>query len=205
MSNPGFHSTWTAIQFIVLLSVCRRLTGTLTCIRQFSEAGLREWIPFVIFRARSRERSQLPFPGLFLSRRCFTLCIIMEIETRIAKHYKCHYRCVCKDYRGKLMEEGEGGGVCIVSWLTRRSWVRRKTECVFWQPIARATSSIPRTTSSCRFMPDTLWLRAFKNAFKVGTVTLRIHSHRPPLWRKYAPEVKTAKGLKRCQVKSQGS
>ena len=108
MSNPGFHSTWTAIQFIVLLSVCRRLTGTLACIRQFSEAGLREWIPFVIFRARSRERSQLPFPGLFLSRRCFTLCIIMEIETRIAKHYKCHYRCVCKDYRGKVMKGGKG-------------------------------------------------------------------------------------------------
>ena len=28
------------------------------CIGRFSEAGLHEWVPFVIFRARSRERSQ---------------------------------------------------------------------------------------------------------------------------------------------------
>ena len=34
--------------------------------------------------------------------------------------------------------------------------------------------------------------------------TSRIHFHCLPLWRKYAPEVKAAKGLKRCQVKVKG-
>ena len=29
-------------------------------------------------------------PGRFLSRRCFTLCITMEVEPRIAKQYICH-------------------------------------------------------------------------------------------------------------------
>ena len=33
---------------------------------------------------------------------------------------------------------------------------------------------------------------------------LQIHCHRFPLWRKYAPEVKAAKGLKRCQAKVKG-
>ena len=37
----------------------------------------------------------------------------MEIETRIAKHYKCHYRCVCKDYKGKVMKGGGGWGVSL--------------------------------------------------------------------------------------------
>ena len=59
----------------------------------------RSWFALVIFRARSRQRSQLPLPGRFLSRRCFTLCITMEVEPRIAKQYKCHYCCVCKNYK----------------------------------------------------------------------------------------------------------
>ena len=42
--------------------------------------------------------------GRFLSRRCFTLCIMVEVETRIAKQYKCQYCCSCKNYRGKGME-----------------------------------------------------------------------------------------------------
>ena len=31
----------------------------------------------------------------------------MEVEPRTAKQYKCHYCCVCKNYRGKVMEDGE--------------------------------------------------------------------------------------------------
>ena len=42
-------------------------------------------------------------PGRFLSRRCFILCITMEVEPRIAKQYKCHQRCSCKNYRRKGM------------------------------------------------------------------------------------------------------
>ena len=44
--------------------------------------------------------------GRFLSKRCFTLCVTMEAELRIAKQYKCHHCCSCKKYRGKGMEGG---------------------------------------------------------------------------------------------------
>ena len=53
----------------------------------------------------TRGRSALP--GRFLSRRCFTLCITVEVEPRIAKQYKCQYCCSCKNYRGKGMEDGK--------------------------------------------------------------------------------------------------
>ena len=54
----------------------------------------------------SRKKSQevaVSLPGRFLSRRCFTLCTTMEAEPRIAKQYKCHHCCSCKNYRGKGM------------------------------------------------------------------------------------------------------
>ncbi len=31
----------------------------------------------------------------------------MEVKPRIAKQYKCHHCCSCKNYRGKGMEGGE--------------------------------------------------------------------------------------------------
>ena len=56
-------------------------------------------------------------PGRFLRRSCFTLCITMEVERRIAKQEKkkkkkkkSHYCCVCENYRGKVMENGGRGG-----------------------------------------------------------------------------------------------
>ena len=44
-------------------------------------------------------------PGRFMSSRCFTLCITMEVEPIIAKQSKYHHCCSCKNYRGK----GDGG------------------------------------------------------------------------------------------------
>ena len=38
------------------------------------------------------------------------LCITMEVERRIAKQYKCHHCCSCKNYQGKGME---GGKKCL--------------------------------------------------------------------------------------------
>ena len=38
------------------------------------------------------------FPGRYLSRRYFTLCVTMEVEPRIAKQYKCQHCCSCKNY-----------------------------------------------------------------------------------------------------------
>ena len=63
------------------------------------------------------------FPGRFLSRCCFTLCITMEVEPRIAKQYKCHYCCSCKNYLGKGMEGGKKVSLRRF-WLTRRSRFR---------------------------------------------------------------------------------
>ena len=57
-------------------------------------------------RKKSREVAA-SLPGRFLSRRCFTLCITMEVAPRIAKQYKCHHCCSCKNYRGKGMEGGK--------------------------------------------------------------------------------------------------
>ena len=54
------------------------------------------------------------------------------------------------------------------------------------------------------FMPDPLRLQAFRNAFKVGTVNFANSLSLPSIVKKYAPEVKTAKGLKLCWVKVKG-
>ena len=103
----------------------------ITCIAYW--AIQRSWFARVnalcnLSRKKSlRGRSALP--GRFLSRRCFTLCITVEAEPRIAKQYKCQYCCSCKNYRGKGMEGGKKC-LCVVFWLTRRSRVRRKN--AFW-------------------------------------------------------------------------
>jgi len=104
--------------------------------------------PFVILSERSCERSQLPLLGQFLSRRWFMLCITMKIEPRIAKQYKCHYCCVCKNYREKTMKDGKKSVFCIISWLTRRLGVW--TKFCGGHPVAW-------TASSC-LLPDARWL-----------------------------------------------
>ena len=130
-------------------------------IGRFSEAGLLEWMRFVIFRASSRERSQHT-SGTFLSRRCFTLCITMEVEPRIAKQYKCHHSLLQLQ---KLPGKGDGGWgkkcLCVIFWLTRRLRVHGK-KCILGHPTARATSYC--------LLPDTFWLRASNNVFKVGSI-----------------------------------
>ena len=95
-------------------------------------------------------------PGRFLSRRCFTQCITMEAEPRIAKPYESQHCCSCRNYRGKGME---GGKKSVLK--TRRSRFRGK-KIVLGHPIARATSYC--------LLPDTFWLRTFKKAFKAGSV-----------------------------------
>ena len=57
-------------------------------------------------RKTSREVAA-SLPGRFLSRRCFTVCITVEVPPRTAKQHKCQYCCNCKNYRGKGMEGGK--------------------------------------------------------------------------------------------------
>ena len=99
-------------------------------------------------------------PGRFLSRRCFTLCITMEVEPRIAKQYKCHHCCSWKITRESGWRVEKSVFVSFF-WLTRRLRFRGK-KSVLGHPITWATS--------CRLLPDTCWLWASKNAFKVCSV-----------------------------------
>ena len=94
-------------------------------------------------------------PGGFLSRRCFTLCITItvEVEPIIAKQYKCHHCCSCKNYRGKWMEGGKN--MSLHHFGASYTWA-----------------------SYCS-LPDTFWLRASKNVFKVGSVKFT-NSPSPP-------------------------
>ena len=41
----------------------------------------------------------------------------MEVEPRIAKQYKCHHCCSCKNYRGKGMEGRGGKCLCQCRFL----------------------------------------------------------------------------------------
>ena len=91
----------------------------------------------------------------------------------------------------KLPWKGDGGGGGgslrrFKFWLSRRLRVhRKKTWCVLGHPIARATSYC--------LLSFTLWLRASKNAFKVGSVKFA-NSLSPPSTVK-----KVHTGSKSCQ------
>ena len=92
-------------------------------------------------RKKSREVAA-SLPGQFLSRRCLTLCITMEVEPRIAKQYKCQqykcrHCCSCKNYRGKGMEGGQKVRRFLADQKIASSW----RKCVSGHPIAQATSS----------------------------------------------------------------
>ena len=137
----------------------------------------------VIFRARSRERPQLSLPGRFLGRCVFTLCITMEVEPRTAKQYKCRHR---------TKEGGKSVFASFFGWPENRNFVvkrkrKEKRKTFFWvgaggggwgggwgvagHPIAWATSYY--------LLPNTSWVRAFKNAFKFGSVNFA--NSLPPL------------------------
>ena len=90
-------------------------------------------------RKKSREVAA-SLPGRFLSRCCFTLCITMEVQPRFAKQYKCHHCCSCKNYRGKGMEGGGGGGSVLRRFLADQKIASSWNKCVLGHPVARATS-----------------------------------------------------------------
>ena len=96
-------------------------------------------------RKKSREVAA-SLPGRFLSRRCFILCITMEVEPRIAKQYKCHHCCSSKNYLGKEMEGAKK--VSLRRFLAdlkiassgRKRKKKKKKRRILGQPIAQATS-----------------------------------------------------------------
>ena len=127
-------------------------------------------------------------PVRFLSRRCFTLCITMEAEPRIAKQYKFHHRCSYKNYRGKgYRVEKKKVSLCLSSFFfadqkIASSW----NKCVLGHPIARATSYC--------LLPDTFWLQASKNVFKVGSVKFANSLSPPSIVKKVCTGNKSSQG-----------
>ena len=124
-------------------------------------------------------------PDWFLSRHCFTLCITMEVEPRIAKQYKFHHCCSCKNYMGKGMEGAPKKCLCLIFWLTRRSRVCGNF-LILGHPIARATSYC--------FLPDTFWLWTSKNVFKVGSVKFANSLSLPSTVKKVGAGCKSSQG-----------
>ena len=124
-------------------------------------------------------------PGQFLSCGCFTLCIAIEVEPRIVKQYKCHHHCSCKNYWGKGMEDGKKKCLCVVFWLTRGSQFRGEKN-VLGHPI-------PWTTSYC-LLPDTFWLRASQNPYKVGSVKFTNSLSMPSIVKKVHTGSKSSQG-----------
>ena len=118
-------------------------------------------MPFVIFLRKKSREVAASLPGQFLSRRCFTLCITVEVEPRIAKQYKCHHCCSCKNYWGKGMEGG-GKKVSLHCFLVDQKIACSWKKCVLGHLITQ-------TTSYC-MLPDAFWLWTSRNAFKVGSI-----------------------------------
>ena len=82
-----------------------------------------------LLRKKSPEVA-LSLPGQFLSRRCFMLCITMEVEPRIAKQYKCHRCYSCKNYHGERGWKVEKSVFALFFWLTRT--LRFHGKNAFW-------------------------------------------------------------------------
>ena len=123
-------------------------------------------------------------PGRFLSRHCFVLCITMEVEPRIVKQYTCHHCCRCKNYQGKGMEGGKKC-LCVVFWPTR--WLR---VCEKKKHFGASYS----TSNKFCLLPDTVWLRASKNAFKVGSVKFANSLSPPSIVKKVCTRSKSSQG-----------
>jgi len=146
-------------------------------------------------RKKSREVAA-SLPGRFLSRRCFTLCITMEVEPRIANQYKCHHCCGYKNYRGKGMEGGKKVSFSSFSFFNYQKIAISWRKCVLGHPIARATCYC--------LLPDIISLRASKNVFQVGSVKFANSLSPPSIAKKVRTGSKSSKGLKRCRAKVKG-
>ena len=66
------------------------------------------------------------------------LRLTMDVEPRIAKQYKCHHCCSCKNYPGKGMKGGKK--VSLHHFLAGQKIACSWKKCVLGHPIAQATS-----------------------------------------------------------------
>ena len=59
----------------------------------------------------------------------------MDVEPRVAKQYKCHHCCSCKNYQGKGMEDGKKK--CLRRFLADQKIVSSWGKCILGLPIGR--------------------------------------------------------------------
>ena len=131
----------------------------------------------------SHKKSQevaVSLPGQFLSRRCFTLCITMQVEPRISKQYNATI--------GKNSGERgwRVGKKCLCHFGADQKIAISWKKCVLGRPIAWAASYC--------FLPDTFWLRASKNAFKVSSVKFANSLSLPSIVKKVRTGSKSSQG-----------
>ena len=125
----------------------------------FREAGLHEWMPFVIFRTRSHERSQRHFQADFWVD--IASCCVQQWKLNLELQSGTNATsCSCKNDRGKGMEGGKK--MSLHRFLADQKIMSSWKKCVLGHPVAWATSYC--------LLPDTFWLQASKNAYKLGSV-----------------------------------
>ena len=149
-------------------------------------------MPSVIFRARSPERSQLPLPGRFLSRRWFALCITIAVERRIRKEYMCHYLRFCQNYNGKVVEDG------------RKVSLHRFPADQITSALEKVRLWAAYSASSKLLLAARLRLWAFKNASKVVTVNFATSPSPPSIVKKVRTGSKNSQRNLAMPGKSQG-
>ena len=115
----------------------------------------------------------------------------MEVEPRIAKQYKCQYCCSCKNYRGKGMEGGKKVSASFFGWPEDRDFIAKMR---FWASYS--------TSNKLLLIARHIMTAGLKKCLQ--SWQCKIHCQCLSLWRKYAPEVKAAKGLEWCQAKVKG-
>ena len=71
----------------------------------------------------------------------------MEVEPRVAKQYKCHHCCSCKNYQGKGMEGGKKVSLC--HFLADQKTVSLWKNCVLGHPMAYSASN-----NCCKTLSD---------------------------------------------------
>ena len=119
-------ATWTYREREILLQISKI---TVTASLHMYHCWAVQWSWFAWVNALCNLSCKKSLLGWFLSRRCFMLCITMEVEPRIVKQYKCHHCCTCKNYQGKGMEGGKKVSLCHF-WTDQKIAISLKK--LFW-------------------------------------------------------------------------
>ena len=125
------------------------------------------------------------FPVQFLSRRCFTLCITMEVELELRSSTNATTVAVAK-INGERGWRVEKKRVSLHHFLADQKITSSWKKCVLGHPITQATSYC--------LLPGTFWLQASKNVFKVGSVKFANSLSPPSIVKKVCTGSKSSQG-----------